>query len=77
MFIAARFSHLPEFRDLRQLLVERYGDSLKLYVNQGTEKKIQLLQDVASEFSIRCDSRGFEQRMSRSTLVQVCGSIYF
>ncbi|CAN0901592.1 IST1-like protein [Linum grandiflorum] len=81
MFAAARFSDLPELRDLRQLFLERYGDSLELYVNQGfvnnmsvkpasTEKKIQLLQDVASEFSIRWDSRGFEQRMSRPTPVQ-------
>ncbi|CAN1177645.1 IST1-like protein [Linum perenne] len=81
MFAAARFSDLPELRDLRQIFLERYGDSLELYVNQGfvdnmsakpisTEKKIQLLQDVASEFSIRWDSRGFDQRMSRPTPVQ-------
>ncbi|CAL1414430.1 unnamed protein product [Linum trigynum] len=81
MFAAARFSDLPELRDLRQLFLERYGDSLELYVNQGfvdsisakpvtTEKKVQLLRDVASEFSIRWDSTGFEQRISRPSPVK-------
>lgn len=34
MFAAARFSDLPELRDLRQIFQERYGNSLDCYVNQ-------------------------------------------
>lgn len=34
MFAAARFSDLPELRDLRQIFQERYGNSLELFVNQ-------------------------------------------
>ena len=34
MFAAARFSDLPESRDLRQIFQERYGNSLECYVNQ-------------------------------------------
>lgn len=34
MFAAARFSDLPELRDLRQIFQDRYGNSLECYVNQ-------------------------------------------
>lgn len=35
------------------------------------EKRLQLLRDIASEFSIKWDSRGFEQRMANpSAFVQ-------
>ncbi|KAL3825147.1 hypothetical protein ACJIZ3_021176 [Penstemon smallii] len=74
MFAAARFSDLPELRELRDVFQQRYGNGLEVFVNQkfveklsselpATEKKIQVLQDIASEFSIKWDSRGFEQRM--------------
>ncbi|KAH9622353.1 hypothetical protein KSS87_011427 [Heliosperma pusillum] len=77
MFAAARFSDVPELRDLRDLFQERYGSSLELYVNQKlaenistkpptVEKKIQLLQDIALEFSVRWDSTNFQERMSNS-----------
>ncbi|XP_074280978.1 uncharacterized protein LOC141605941 [Silene latifolia] len=77
MYAAARFSDVPELRDLRNLFQERYGSSLEMYVNQKlaenistkpptVEKKIQLLQDIALEFSVRWDSRNFEERMSKS-----------
>ncbi|KAA8523108.1 hypothetical protein F0562_009531 [Nyssa sinensis] len=75
MFAAARFSDLPELRELRDMFQERYGSSLEYFVNQKfveklsskpptTEKKLQLLQDIGLEFSIKWDSRGFEQRMA-------------
>ncbi|XP_060172564.1 uncharacterized protein LOC132603482 isoform X1 [Lycium barbarum] len=75
MFAAARFSDLPEVRELRDLFQERYGNSLECFVNQkfveklssrspAMEKRIQLLQDIALEFSIRWDSVGFQQRMA-------------
>lgn len=50
MVAAARFSDLPELRDLRQIFFERYGNTVELFVNQkvilvrsGLDKKdIQL-----------------------------------
>ncbi|KAL8195337.1 hypothetical protein R6Q57_025740 [Mikania cordata] len=33
VFVAARFSHLPGLRDLRDLFQERYKNGLKYYVN--------------------------------------------
>ena len=43
------------------------------------EKKLQLLQDIALEFSIKWDSRGFQQRIANSfAFAQVCPLfIYF
>ncbi|XP_049414910.1 uncharacterized protein LOC125877729 [Solanum stenotomum] len=75
MFAAARFSYLPELRELRDLFQERYGNSLECFVNQkfveilssrppAVEQRIQLLQDIAVEFSIRWDSMGFQKRMA-------------
>ncbi|KAL8102397.1 uncharacterized protein LOC141681009 isoform X2 [Apium graveolens] len=77
MFAAARFSDLPELRDLRDAFQDRYGNSIEHFVNQvfvdklasrppTLEKRLQLLRDIALEFSIRWDSRGFEQRMASS-----------
>lgn len=76
MFAAARFSDLPELRDLRQMFQERYGNSLELFVNQEfethltsrpttLEKKVKLMQDIAREFSIKWDAGAFEKRMSK------------
>ena len=40
------------------------------------EKKIQLMQDIAAEFSIRWDSRTFEHTISNSSAsVPVCSSL--
>ncbi|XP_043724804.1 uncharacterized protein LOC122671571 isoform X2 [Telopea speciosissima] len=75
MFAAARFADLPELRDLRQLFSERYGNSLESFVNQEfaekmaakpptKEKKLQLMRDIAKEFSIKWDSKAFDQKMS-------------
>ncbi|TKY44646.1 IST protein [Spatholobus suberectus] len=80
MFAAAGFYDLPELRDLRQIFQDRYGSSLECYVNQEfatnlnaksstLEKKVQLMQDIASEFSIRWDSQAFELRMSKSSVL--------
>ncbi|EEF48272.1 conserved hypothetical protein [Ricinus communis] len=78
MFAAARFSDLPELRDLRDVFYERYGSSLELFANQEfvgnlsskpstTEKKVQLMHEIASEFRIAWDSRAFEQRASKDS----------
>ncbi|GLT98585.1 hypothetical protein SLE2022_160840 [Rubroshorea leprosula] len=76
MFAAARFSDLPELRDLRNIFHERYGNSLEFFVNQlfveilaskpsTSEKKAMLMQEIALEFSIKWDCRAFEQRISK------------
>ncbi|KAI4380416.1 hypothetical protein MLD38_006611 [Melastoma candidum] len=76
MYAAARFSDLPELRDLRQAFQERYGNSLDHFVNQEfsermaakpstMEKKIKLMMDIASEYSISWDAKEFEKRMAR------------
>ncbi|KAL5189038.1 IST1-like protein [Glycine soja] len=78
MFGAARFSDLPELRDLRQIFQERYGNCMECYVNQEfaanlnfkfstLENKVSLMQEIASEFSINWDSKAFKLRMSRSS----------
>ncbi|KAK9059460.1 hypothetical protein SSX86_020162 [Deinandra increscens subsp. villosa] len=86
MFAAARFSDLPELRDLRDVFQERYGNGLECYVNQVfveklaskppvVEKRIKLLQDIATELFIQWDSKGFKQRMDKpSTIAQKLGS---
>uniref|UniRef100_A0A6N2KR33 IST1-like protein n=1 Tax=Salix viminalis TaxID=40686 RepID=A0A6N2KR33_SALVM len=77
MFAAAGLNNLPELRDLRDVFYERYGSSLELFVNQEfveklsskfvtMEKKIQLMQSIALEFSITWDSKAFQQRMSKT-----------
>ncbi|KAJ4958606.1 hypothetical protein NE237_025717 [Protea cynaroides] len=74
-FAAARFADLPELRDLRQLFAERYGNSLESFLNQEfsekmaakshtRENKLQLMRDLAKEFSIKWDSKAFEQKLS-------------
>ncbi|KAF5748596.1 hypothetical protein HS088_TW04G00554 [Tripterygium wilfordii] len=79
MFAAARFPKLPELRDLRDAFQERYGNFLECFVNQGfvenvssksstMEKKVLLMQDIATEFSIKWDSNAFQKRMSKPPL---------
>lgn len=76
MFAAARFSDLPELRDLRKIFQERYGNSIECFVNKEfaanlnsksstLEKKVCLMREIASEFSINWDSKSFELRMSK------------
>ncbi|XP_010432729.2 PREDICTED: uncharacterized protein LOC104716944 [Camelina sativa] len=81
MFAASGFSEMPELRELRQMFHEKYADSLGLFVNQelvenmsskpfSMEKKVKLMEDVASEFSIRWDSKDFEKRILRQNSVK-------
>ncbi|GMN50516.1 hypothetical protein TIFTF001_019673 [Ficus carica] len=76
MFAAARFSDLPELRDLRHMFCERYGDTLQVFENKEfkenlgskpstLENKVRLMKEIASEFSIKWDSKAFEQRMNK------------
>ncbi|KAG7540671.1 Vacuolar protein sorting-associated protein Ist1 [Arabidopsis thaliana x Arabidopsis arenosa] len=82
MFAASGFSELPELRELRQMFHEKYTDSLALFVNQelvenmsskpfSLEQKVKLMEDVASEYSIRWDSKDFEKRIVRHNSISV------
>ncbi|MED6174013.1 hypothetical protein PIB30_064963 [Stylosanthes scabra] len=76
IYAAAGISDLPELRDLRTLFTEKFGNSLEPYTNKELveklrkdpptrEMKIQLLHEIAQEFSIDLDSKALEQRLSR------------
>ncbi|GLT62180.1 hypothetical protein SLA2020_348370 [Shorea laevis] len=89
MYAAARFSDLPELRDLRTMFTERYGNSLESYTNKEfferlrsnpptKEMKIQLLQDIAQESKIGWNSKGLEQKLYTTAPKQdhpKCGSL--
>ncbi|XP_043700342.1 uncharacterized protein LOC122651072 [Telopea speciosissima] len=77
IFAAARFADLPELRDLRQLFAEKYGNSLESFLNREfadkmaakhhtREKKLQLMQDISKELSIKWDSKAFEEKLSNT-----------
>ncbi|CAK8535784.1 unnamed protein product [Lathyrus sativus] len=74
IYAAARFSDLPELRELRTFFTEKYGNSLEPYVNKefierlkqnppSKEMKIQLLHELAQELSIDWDVKALEQRL--------------
>uniref|UniRef100_A0A7N0T7Z1 Uncharacterized protein n=1 Tax=Kalanchoe fedtschenkoi TaxID=63787 RepID=A0A7N0T7Z1_KALFE len=76
MFAAARVSDLPELRELRETFQEKYGNSLQYSVNQKfvedlssppptMEKKIQLMRDIAAEYSISWNYWAFEKQMCK------------
>ncbi|XP_057732545.1 uncharacterized protein LOC130947842 [Arachis stenosperma] len=76
IYAAARISNLPELRDLRTLFTDKFGNSLEPYTSKelidklkkdppSREMKIQLLHEIAQEFSIEWDSKALEQRLSR------------
>lgn len=46
MLAAARFSDLPELRDLRQIFQERYGNSLECYVNQEVSVHVVIFTGI-------------------------------
>ncbi|KAM1506243.1 hypothetical protein ACFXTO_002134 [Malus domestica] len=66
-----------ELCDLRTLFTEKYGNSLQHFLNKEfverlkskpptKEMKIQLMQDIAWEFSIEWDSKALEQKLYTS-----------
>ncbi|XP_040952888.1 uncharacterized protein [Gossypium hirsutum] len=80
MFAAARFSDLPELRELRHIFHERYENSLDVFANKQLvensasnpstmERKVMVMHDIASEFSIKWDSKAFERRMSEPVVI--------
>ncbi|PNX92761.1 IST1-like protein [Trifolium pratense] len=74
IYAAARFSDLPELRELRTLFQEKFGNTLEPYTSKefierlrqnppSKEMKIQLLHDLAQDFSIEWDRKALEQRL--------------
>ncbi|CAL9777056.1 unnamed protein product [Musa acuminata subsp. burmannicoides] len=68
IFAAARFPDLPELCDLRHAFVERYGSHMESSVKAefvekiqeksfSKKKKLQLLQNIAEEFTFRWDPK--------------------
>lgn len=78
MYAAARFADLPELRELRSLFADRYGKSLEPFVNKEfvekmrtpertKDMKLQLMHDIALEFSVDWDSKALEQKLYNPT----------
>uniref|UniRef100_M4F2A6 Regulator of Vps4 activity in the MVB pathway protein n=1 Tax=Brassica campestris TaxID=3711 RepID=M4F2A6_BRACM len=75
VYAAARVSEVPELCNLRSLFAERYGKSLLLQSSMmqlverfkaeppSKEMKVELLQEIAREYSIKWDAKSLEQRL--------------
>lgn len=75
IFAAARFSDLPELSELRSVFTKRYGTRMescidKEFVEKIQKKsfskvtKLQLMEDIAREFSVNWNSNMFENKIS-------------
>ncbi|KAJ4874313.1 Regulator of Vps4 activity in the MVB pathway protein [Raphanus sativus] len=79
VYAAARVSEVPELRDLRSLFADRYRtNSLEQFVNPefverfkaeppSKEMKVELLQEIAIEYSIKWDAKSLEQKLYPKT----------
>ncbi|KAF8025557.1 hypothetical protein BT93_F2408 [Corymbia citriodora subsp. variegata] len=78
MYAAARFADLPELRELRSLFADHYGRSLESFVNKEfvdkmrspectKDMKLQLIHNIALEFSVDWDSKALEQKLFNPT----------
>ncbi|XP_054782528.1 uncharacterized protein LOC129289790 [Prosopis cineraria] len=76
IYAAARFGDLPELRELRALLRQKYENSFEPYLSKEfvtksrqdlptRETKIQLLYDIAGEFSLQWDGNALIQQIHR------------
>ncbi|XP_011072343.1 muscle M-line assembly protein unc-89 isoform X2 [Sesamum indicum] len=81
VFAAARFADLPELRDLRTLVSEKYGNSLDCYLNKEFAKKmkpdppskdlkLQLLQEIAADSGIEWNSKALENKLFNDSVKQ-------
>ncbi|XP_072979559.1 uncharacterized protein [Typha angustifolia] len=75
IFAAARFPDLPELCDLRHVFTDRYGNNMESFVNAefiekiqkksfSKEKKLQMMQNIADELSVRFDHKALELKLS-------------
>ncbi|MQM17242.1 hypothetical protein Taro_050210, partial [Colocasia esculenta] len=78
IFAAARFSDLPELCDLREAFQARCGNDMEMSVNPefkeksatrafSASRKLQLMKNIASEFSVNWKSEAFEYRITNPT----------
>ncbi|CAL9193751.1 uncharacterized protein LOC103989415 [Musa acuminata AAA Group] len=79
IYAAARFPDLPELCVLRHVFAERYGSCMESFVNAEfvekvgkksftREKKLQLMQDIAEEYSVRCDAKAFDHQTTSDAI---------
>ncbi|XP_020082543.1 uncharacterized protein LOC109706143 isoform X2 [Ananas comosus] len=75
IFAASRYPDLPELCDLRQIFTAKYGTNMESYANTefvervqqksfSKEKKLQVIQDIAREFSVKFDLKALERKLS-------------
>ncbi|XP_028550693.1 uncharacterized protein LOC110115327 isoform X2 [Dendrobium catenatum] len=75
LFATARFSDLPELADLRSVFTKRYGTLMESCIDKqfaekiqkksfSNTRKLQLMEDIAQEFSVNWNSNMFENKMS-------------
>ncbi|KAL0916547.1 hypothetical protein M5K25_014068 [Dendrobium thyrsiflorum] len=78
IFAAARFSDLPELADLRSVFTKRYGTPKESCIDKkfvekiqmksfSKTRKLQLMEDIAQEFSVNWNSNMFENKMSNQS----------
>ncbi|KAL0925376.1 hypothetical protein M5K25_003700 [Dendrobium thyrsiflorum] len=78
IFAAARFSDLPELAVLRSLFTKRYGTLMESCIDKkfvekiqmksfSKTRKLQLMEDIAQEFSVNWNSIMFENKMSNQS----------
>ncbi|KAL2928762.1 IST1-like protein [Bienertia sinuspersici] len=78
-YAAARFADLPELRDLRNLFNDKYGNALEPFANKEfterlksrpptTQMKLQLMQEIAQEYSVTWDPLHLEKQLQTSSL---------
>nr|GLL23501.1 uncharacterized protein LOC109188208 isoform X1 [Ipomoea trifida] len=81
MFAAARFGDVPELRYLRTIFAERYGNALDCFVYKefvqnlksgrpSKDMKLQLMQDIASEWGIDWNSKALEQQLYKPPAIE-------
>lgn len=79
IYSAARFADLPELCDLRIQFYDKYGKALEPFANKEfaeklkskpptMEMKIQLMEDIAQEFSVVWDPKPLEQQLQSPSM---------
>ncbi|KAJ3695456.1 hypothetical protein LUZ60_000833 [Juncus effusus] len=75
IFAAARFPDLRELREIRQIFTEKFGGHMEPFVNSefmkntqektfSDERKIRVMHNIATEFSIGFDSESFKWKLA-------------